>query len=623
MNRILLILGLFSFPCLIFAQQDQAENLVSNPGFENQGKSWAMGQAQIDESIKKSGTASLLYTNKDPKNYKVMLTHVTVKGGEVLDFSAWVKGKNVHPQSNYAKKGAGIYIHAYGDNDKSLGGSNPPTISGDFNWTKVEGRYQVPENAKRIAVTLYLVQGTTGTVWFDDVYVGLAQTESKPISLASKSLASNTDNRRGAIYIDSEGFTVKNGSRIYPFGIYLGKGPKQGAWASSNENLQRIKNAGFNTILSYYYGDRSDAEKYLDQASSMGLQVIYNLSSMYDGNPDYTDKNMRPIKKIENLVNRLKNKPALLSWYTGDEITLSHVLAAQNNYNLIKENDINHPVFQINNKPAFISQLLSSADVVGTDPYPIGNIRSPNLKMVGDWTAQTVSKSRDKGVWQAVQIFNKGAYKKNESEYIDPTENQIRNMLFQSVIKGAKGILFYSFHDLYNGVDASGKTIYSEANFQRRWKAVEKVSKEFNQIIPIILANNIVRIPELKTTGNLQMKAWKYNGKTYIMAVNSSNGTAKLITEGGVELTFQGNEAKFFTLDEVKSAINQNTSAISVASISSPLSKNLVKPFRLYIYLPMESYIYFKDSYRWLLTAFGYQPTFLDQSIQNYLTAPA
>src|SRR5690554_8193769 len=103
MNRILLILSLFSFPYSILAQQDQAENLVSNPGFETQGKSWAIGQARIDESIKKSGTASLIYTNNDPKNYKVILTHINVKGGEVLDFSAWVKGKNVQPQSNYAK----------------------------------------------------------------------------------------------------------------------------------------------------------------------------------------------------------------------------------------------------------------------------------------------------------------------------------------------------------------------------------------------------------------------------------------------------------------------------------------------------------------------------------------
>lgn len=574
-----------------------AQNLVKNPSFENGSSSWVIKTAKIVHDIKRSGKSSLMYINTDPKNYQVIIAHIPVEGGESIDFSAWLKGRDIKPKNAYAKKGAGIYVHAYDANNQSLGGSNPPTLAGDFEWTQVKGRFQVPENAVKLAVSLYLVQGNTGTVWFDDIHV------QRTAAAQAQTTAARSSSVRGEVYIDDDGFTVKSGRRIFPFGIYLGKGTKQGAWASSDQNLQRIKNAGFNTVLSYYYGDRPDAEKYLDQAAKIGLNVIYNLADMYEGHANYTNKNMRPLEKIQDLVERLKDKPALMSWYTADEITESHVIAAEQNYQLIKELDTDHLIYQVNDKPRMLRSLLSSADVIGTDPYPIGSNRPANLKSVRDWTSQAVSSAgKSKGVWQAVQIFNKGAYQSsNKSSYVDPSEKQIRNMLFQSVIAGAKGIMFYSFHDLWHGVGASGKAVFSEKDFQRRWEAVEAVSKEFNKIIPIILNNQLVKVDGLKADKDIITKAWKYQGKTYVMAVNTSKENRTLKIGGQVDITLEGDGAQFFSVEDGR----------PLSAEASP--KALISP--------LQSFPYFIGSYQWILAVFGYRPSPLDRAIQNYLAA--
>src|SRR5690606_6438308 len=54
------------------------------------------------------------------------------------------------------------------------------------------------------------------------------------------------------VYIDKEGYTIKNGEKIFPLGVYIGE--------PDEENLLRVKNAGFNTVLSYSFGYTSRAE---------------------------------------------------------------------------------------------------------------------------------------------------------------------------------------------------------------------------------------------------------------------------------------------------------------------------------------------------------------------------
>ena len=553
--KIVKAFGVFFLPFFVLAQ---SKNLAPNPGFENGTNSWVTRTAVIDKTTKHSGNASLKYTNKNAGQYQVIVTHVNVKGGETFKFSAWVKGENI-TRKDYGKKGAGIYLHAYDQKGKSLGGSNPPTPSGTFNWTQTEGVFVVPKSATKLAVSLYITQGNTGTAWFDDVVVepyDLSELSSSDLSLGETAVSAITEYaatnalsnatreslRKAAVsglktqiakeapVFDKEGFLLKEGKRFFPFGVYLGKADKQGIWKNPDIHLNLIKEAGFNTVLSYTYGDSPNAAEYLDRLANHGLNGLYSLSYFYDGSVNFTPRNNQTAShKIAELVSSLKDKPALLGWYAGDEIEMSHILAAKQNYNLIKSIDSNHPVVQITNRPELLPYLAQMADVIGTDPYPIGKKSSvPDIKAVGNSAnsvAKVVQSGSKKGMWQVVQVFNKVGFQgKVDDSWADPTYDQMQNMLFQSVISGAKGILLYAYHQLWWGNDSKGKGGFSEAIYQRRWADIARLSEHFNLIIPIILENKVVPVRGLDAGGhNIVYKAWEYNGTVHLMVANLEN----------------------------------------------------------------------------------------------------
>ncbi|MCE7055294.1 hypothetical protein LZF95_11460 [Algoriphagus sp. AGSA1] len=520
----------------------QKGNLAPNPGFEQGSKNWVIRTATLDESIKHGGKASLKYSNSDPDNYKVIVTHVPVKGGELLEFSAWVKGKNIMP-AKFGDKGAGIYLHAYDGAEKSLGGSNPPTPSGTFDWTQVQGLFKVPPKARKIAISLYIVRGNTGTAWFDDVLV-------RPYSGELDIISKKKKIDKGS-YIDEEGFTIKDGQRIFPFGIYLGKAQKQGLWDNQEHHFNQIKSAGFNTVLSYLHGDRKDGRAYLKLLENVGLNSIYSLSNMYDGNESFYPKSGQiASQRIGELVQELQSSPALLAWYTGDEISLSHVIEARKTYDIIQEKDGKHLVYQVANKKEMVPYLKGISDVMGMDPYPIGKKNtSPNLGLVGERTNYTVQQAGgDQGVWGVVQIFNKGYFQKYQPEdYKSPSDSEIRNMLFQTVINGARGVMFYAYHLLWFDT-ASGKVNFGEEVYQKQWGKISKISREFEAIIPVILANQVYEIPGLIKDEGINCKAWKYEGEVYLMAVNLSEKKGTLSYPDGKVLELESGGSLYLKL---------------------------------------------------------------------------
>src|SRR5690606_19675131 len=76
------------------------------------------------------------------------------------------------------------------------------------------------------------------------------------------------------VYIDKAGFTVVDGKRFFPMGVYLHT-PQ-----TTDDHLQRIAEGGFNTILTYGYGTDANPQDYLNRAASHQLKVIYAVQNM-------------------------------------------------------------------------------------------------------------------------------------------------------------------------------------------------------------------------------------------------------------------------------------------------------------------------------------------------------
>src|SRR5690606_11451301 len=86
------------------------------------------------------------------------------------------------------------------------------------------------------------------------------------------------------VYIDAQGFTVVDGKRFFPMGVYLGRD------SNGEEHLKRIGESGFNTVLSYSYGAGKDPKTFVQDAQKHGLKVVYSVKDMYPNRHNYGDE---------------------------------------------------------------------------------------------------------------------------------------------------------------------------------------------------------------------------------------------------------------------------------------------------------------------------------------------
>lgn len=324
-----------------------------------------------------------------------------------------------------------------------------------------------------------------------------------------------------SVYIDKQGFTVIGKERFFPYGIYTGStaprvSPLNNQGMSGLYDLQIIKDAGYNTVLSYFYGSNKDnrARLYLKNVESVNLKAIYSIAGFIK----QYDKNKGAINDI---IDSIKTEPALLSWYINDETILYDKLDSL--YSKLYQKDINHPNFQVTYLLQTLDSLYSTSDILGTDPYPIGNKYS--LDYVTLATKKTVHAARFKAPWMVIQLHNLEFFFKQKlkgEQSPPPSLLQMRNMSYQALVNGAKGLLFFAYHWLYYDRDEDGNIILNKEAFLRRWKDVKALNQELQPLTGIILKDNKIDLKVVN--GNKDcFQAWEDGHIIYLAVVNNDD----------------------------------------------------------------------------------------------------
>ena len=159
------------------AYSQPVENLVINPGFEDGiGSPWwnnSPTHCFSDSQVFHSGNKSLRITVTDPETYVLVGQSVPVTPGEFYDIGTWIKTENV------TSAGAHICIEWYGPSGWLGGEWSARKVTGteDWQYTGV-ACVKIPEEATSASVLLCLIEGSTGTAWFDDVIV---EKKAKPL----------------------------------------------------------------------------------------------------------------------------------------------------------------------------------------------------------------------------------------------------------------------------------------------------------------------------------------------------------------------------------------------------------------------------------------------------------
>jgi hypothetical protein len=170
------------------------------------------------------------------------------------------------------------------------------------------------------------------------------------------------------------------------------------------------------------------------------------------------DGDLKREAMLRKVVTALKSHPGMGVWKGEDEPEwgkrpIPPLVRARE---IIRELDTNHPIAVTHAPRGTIESLRrynAAADITGADIYPIGFPpgahsleTNKEISMVGDYTRKMMEVSEGKmPVWMILQIAWSGVIKPGKTLRF-PTFPEERFMVYEAIINGARGLIFFGGH---------------------------------------------------------------------------------------------------------------------------------------------------------------------------------
>jgi len=302
---------------------------------------------------------------------------------------------------------------------------------------------------------------------------------------------------------------------------------------SLSDKYMKLKESGINVVQVSNPTTTEGAISILDslkEAGIMGFIALYN--------------NMKPAgheSNIDNtilIVNAVKDHPALFGYAIMDEPYL-HLTepdeVMQTSYRLIHAIDPNHPVMIMENLPNWVEASSKYADIFCIDPY-----REASAQFVADFTQEAIAAVENK---KPVYVLLE-AYRTMLGRY--PTPDDLRNNIWQALIKGGAAVGYYSITD--SEKDAAGEykiPIWDALDGGALWQAI----CDFNTYEKELAYNHFVFDKSEVYTESAGIgddywySSWKADDGNYYMVVLSMLEEADATQEVTIPLNKEGDEA--------------------------------------------------------------------------------
>ena len=257
------------------------------------------------------------------------------------------------------------------------------------------------------------------------------------------------------VSVTADNVLVINGRKVFPIGFSPGP-PNNSKTPTGGDALQEFRDAGallFRIAQTTDWDSTvvSNQQVALDWAYQHGMFCWVNLRelSKFAAGDTTTEASLR------NIVDIFRNHPAVGLWKNFDEAWWGGVSVAdlQRGYDVIKQEDTNHPIVQTHAPRGSVSDLQPynvAADILALDIYPVGYPRGTDslltnkeISMVGDWTdflGQVANGQKE--TWMIEQIAWSGVTPPSKTLRF-PTFARERFMAYEAVIRGARGLMFF------------------------------------------------------------------------------------------------------------------------------------------------------------------------------------
>lgn len=249
--------------------------------------------------------------------------------------------------------------------------------------------------------------------------------EGKTVGKAGTAFIRSADPVPRKVRIDRYGRTVVDGKLFFPLGAYSGR--------MTAESVAMFKETDFNCIMQY----GSPVSEQMELFRKAGIKVIYDIASQYQA----ADKGTNHVR---GAIRKFGRHPSLLAWYIYDEKPTSMIPLLNARHRLVEELDPDHPTWCAQDIFVETRHYLGACDVFGGDPYPVS--ARPVSVATDAIRQETKGLMGMRPIWQVVQAFGWNWISDSQARrQRRPTEAEIRNMAWQALAGGARGLVFYTF----------------------------------------------------------------------------------------------------------------------------------------------------------------------------------
>lgn len=296
------------------------------------------------------------------------------------------------------------------------------------------------------------------------------------------------------VRVDGSGVLQVEGRPFLPLGLYTHE--------SSSAALDAVADLGLNLAL---MGETAESPELVRQARARGLEVILETTVPPEGD--------RVQAEVSGLVERLGGLP-VLAWTAVDEPDLKPAYApvlASIRRTLAKMDS--RPLYQSNRSPASFPWAVGAADILAVDPYPLAAVPRP-LSTVGRWVDQALEAAPPgRSVWYVNQAFAMAPLWNRP-----PSPEQLRAMNWIALIHGARGIVYYTLHDILDPQAADRRW---ELRRSPLWEEIRRQSTELRALEPWLLSPGGPERPRLGSP--LESALWRLPEGDLLAVVNPTD----------------------------------------------------------------------------------------------------
>jgi len=312
--------------------------------------------------------------------------------------------------------------------------------------------------------------------------------------------------------ISPAGNILLDGEPFFPIGIYHVSWIGNRMAEKAVPDLHLAADAGFN-LFHPTIDFRDSVAQLLDAAEQRGMYVIGEVP-LPAGGPD-------------DFINKWKGRAAVIGWNVADDFNAPYagpaynhppadVLALSQHVKSIAPDQLTYasggafPGFRID-------EFAGTMDLMGFQSYPLGAQNSPDEYALEenmdsfDWVRDQLA-----GTGQPF-IANPQAYKWGGSRY--PTPREARNMMYGALLRGAKGILWYT---MWEGSDR-----YLPKTSPALWADLPQQNREVATLVPFLLHGTRTEL----VTGDARVYAtsWQLDGQVLVVALSTERSGATAV----------------------------------------------------------------------------------------------